>query len=165
MARRDGDVVDDLVRLAGPAGEEARVAGRDLDVGAGLRDEDADLVERAMQREGHEGADEGDAAHLGHAGGHAEHVLLGDAHLEVALGEGILEDLAARGAAQVAVEHDDAPVARGQLGHDLAEDVAQGAAHGQAHGRASSRLAELGHGDGELLLGRARPCARRSRPP
>ena len=121
------------MRLAGSAREQPGVARGDLDVGAGLGDEDADLVQWPVQGKGHEGADEGDAADLGHAGGHAQHVLLGDAHLEVALRVGILEDLGARGAAQVAVEHDDARIGCGEFGHDLSEDLAQRAAHGQAH--------------------------------
>ena len=129
----DGDVVHDLVRLAGLAREQAAVARGDLDVGTGLGDEHADLVQRPVERKGHEGADERHQADLGHARGHAEHVLLGDAHLVEALGIGILEELGLRGAAQVAVEDDDAGVVGGQLGDRLTEDEAELLAHGQRH--------------------------------
>ena len=129
----DGDVVDDLVCLAGLAREEPGVAGGDLDVGAGLGDEHADLVQRSVQRERDERADEGHEADLGHAGGYAQHVLLGDAHLEEALGVGVLEYLRLCRAAEVAVEHDDARVRGGELGDGLTEDDSQLLSLGQGH--------------------------------
>ena len=103
----DRDVVDDLVGLAGAAGEQARIARGDLHVQAGLGDEDPDLIERADDGEGDESADERDQPDARQAGGDAEHVLLGDAHLQVAVRVGQLEDVGLGRHAEVAVEHHD----------------------------------------------------------
>ena len=91
------------------------------------------LVQRPMQGEGHEGADEGHEADLGHARGHAQHVLLGDAHLVEAIGVGVLEELGLGRAAEVPVEHDDARIAGRQLGDGLTEHEAQRLAFWERH--------------------------------
>ena len=87
----------------------------------------------------HERADERHQADVARPGGHAQHVLLGDAHLEVALRVGLLEDVGPGRDAEVPVEHDDARVGVGQLGDGLAEDLAHRAAHGQRHRAAPCR--------------------------
>ncbi len=137
------------------AGEEPGVARGDLHVEPRLGDEDPDLVEGPDDGEGDEGADERDQAHRRQPGGHAEHVLLGDSHLEVAVRVGLLEDVGPRRAADVAVEHDDPRVVVRQLRDGLAEDLPHGPSHRQRHRGSPSagreRLAQVGHRRLELL--------------
>ncbi len=78
----DRQVVDHLVGLARQAGQDAAVAGRDLDPQVGLGDGHPELVEGAGHGEAGERADARDAAHGGQPGRHADQVLLGDAHLQ-----------------------------------------------------------------------------------
>jgi hypothetical protein len=121
------------MRLAGHAGEETRVAGGDLDVEPGLGDQDPDLVQGPDDGEGHERADEGHQPGRRQARGHAEHVLLGDAHLQVALRMALLEHVGLRRAAHVGVEHHDPGIRVGELGYGLAEDFAHRAADRECH--------------------------------
>ena len=139
----DRQVVDDDVAHPGLAREEPGVARGDLHVGARLGDEDPDLVQGTHDGERDERADERDQAHRGQAGGDAEHVLLGDPHLEIAVGMGLLEDVGARRAADVAVEHDDPRIVVGDRRDRLAEDLAHGPAHRQRH-RAPPSTAGIG---------------------
>ncbi len=129
----DRKVIHDEMRLAGDTGEEAGVAAADLDVQAGLGDEDPDLVERAHHGEGDERADERHEPRRGQPRCHTEHVLLGDAHLEKAIRIGLRKDIRLGRASRVGVEHDDPRVVSGQLGNRQAEDVAQRATHRKSH--------------------------------
>ena len=70
------------------AGGEAGQAADDVDVEAGLGDVEAEEVVGAARREHGVGGRERDQPDLRHAGGRAEHDLLGHAHLEEALRDG-----------------------------------------------------------------------------
>ncbi len=129
----DRHVVHDDVAHPRLAGEEPGVAGGDLHVESRLGDQDPDLVERADHGERDERADEGDQPHRGQARRHAEHVLLSDPHLEVAVRVGLLEDVGSRRGADVAVEHDDPRVVGRQLRDRLAEDLPHRSSHRQRH--------------------------------
>ena len=128
-----GNVIENLVGLAGHARQQAGVAPHDLDVEGRLCDQHADRVERPGHDEAGERRDDGDEAHGGQAGGHAEHVLFGYPHLEEPLRVGGLEDLGPRGTAHVAVQDEDPGVVIGQFGHGLTEDGTKGLAGGQRH--------------------------------
>src|SRR5919199_1759510 len=90
------------------------------------RHDDADLVEVARGDESGKRAEPGHEADRGQAGGDAGHVLLGDAHLQEAVGPRLVQDVGARGVGQVAVEHEQIGIGIGQLDQRLAEHDAWG---------------------------------------
>ena len=104
----DRDVVEHQVGLAGHPGKQTGVATHHLHVRLRLGDENPDRVMGARYDEARERADDRDEAERRHAGGHAEHVLLGDAHLEEAVGVCGFEERRVCGASGVSVEHDEA---------------------------------------------------------
>ena len=107
-----------LVGRAGLAGEETDVGAQDLHVEIAVGDRHVELVEIAPA-EGIEGAGEGDVALLREPCRHAHEVLLGDAGLHQLGGVIVLEDVEARGAAEVGIEGDDLRVLAGQVGQDV----------------------------------------------
>ena len=113
---QDGDVLGAVVRGAGLPEAHAAVRGDDLDVEVLVADVGAHLLERAHAGERRHGADERQQAALGHAGGDAEQVLLGDADVEEALRELVLEhaDLGARARSAVSATMRGSASARSQ---------------------------------------------------
>ena len=71
---------------------------------------------------------ERDRTRRGHPGRDPEQVLLGDAHLEEAIGVGLLEDVGPGRAPEVAVEHHDAGVGLAEFGDRLAPGEPEGLA-------------------------------------
>ena len=67
----------------------------------------ADLVVGAARGEDGEGMDEGDLAAQGQPGGRGDHVVLGDAHLEVPLRTGVAKEPTLRGTAEVGLQGHD----------------------------------------------------------
>ena len=101
----------------------------------GLGDDDAHLIEGAVGHEGGEGGEPGHEAEGGHAGGHADHVLLGDAHLEEAIGMGGGEDVGPGRVGEITIEHDQIGILVGQIGQGLTPDIAQGKHLGASQGQ------------------------------
>jgi hypothetical protein len=113
------------VRGARAARREPDVGARDLDGERRVADGDGDLVERTARREHRERRREGDEALERQTRRDAEEVLLGDADLDEAVREGVLEhDRPGRGV-EVGVEHDDVRT----LATELDERRPEGVAH------------------------------------
>ena len=91
-----------------------------MTLASGLRDEQADLVERPMGEEDGERGQPRDVAHGGEAGRHADHVLLGDPHLEEAVRYAAGEGVRLGGGGQVRVQDEDVRVRVGEVGQRLA---------------------------------------------
>ena len=126
------------------ADRHARVRTAQAEVGAADR-RHADLVVRAGQ-ERSEGRREGGLAERLHPGLHADHRLLGDVHLEEALGRDRLDVFRVRGVADLAVEDDEVGAFSGEPGQRLAERLARGdrlrvGGRGRAGRRARARPA------------------------
>jgi hypothetical protein len=85
-----------------------------------------------------EGGGERDPAACLHADRGGDHLLLGDVHLEVALGEGVAEDLGMGGVADLAVHRDDARLG----GADGAQRLAVGASRGDHVAKRPGRQAD-----------------------
>ena len=84
-----------------------------------------DGIEGALQKGGVDGANRAIAAR-GHSGGEHHRVLLGDAHVEVALGMVRPEVIEARAVGHGRGDGDDALVFCGQIGERLAKDLGIG---------------------------------------
>ena len=122
----DGDVGDLLVGFSGLAREDPRIRRADLDVEPGLRDNDTQLVEIAIDEEHSEARQPGDQAAGGHTGGDTHHVLLGDTHLQKVIGPLPGDDVGLRRICQVAVEDISPRVLVDELNEGTAEDIALG---------------------------------------
>ncbi|MNY17920.1 hypothetical protein D3C86_1512670 [compost metagenome] len=120
----DREVLEDLVGRAVLAEGEARVGGGDLDVEVHVARGVADHLPGLADREHGKGAREGDLAGEREAAGGVDQVLLGDPHVEEALGELVGEVLGHGRAREVRVEHDDV----GALAAELAKGLAVGGA-------------------------------------
>ena len=139
------------------------VGGPDLDVGVGLGDEHPDRVGRPVGEEHAERRQPRDVAERREAGRDADHVLLGDAHLEEALGVGVGEPVGPGRGPEVAVEDEQVGVLRG----DGAQGVGPRVAHRLGHGAAlTERRRVLPDPPGPPARARPppRPPRRRSRP-
>ena len=119
----DGDVLGAVVRGAGLTEADAAVRGDDLDVEVLVADVGAYLLEGAHAGERRHRAHERQQAALGHAGGDAEEVLLGDADVEHALRELVLEDADLGAARQIGRQRHDARVGLGQVAEDAPVDL------------------------------------------
>ena len=103
---------------------DARRLADELHVGVGIGDVDLDLFERAGGEEAGRGADEGNLAAIGEPRADADHVLLGDADIDHALGKALLEAGELRRADAVVDDGDDALVALGDVLQRRGECVA-----------------------------------------
>ena len=90
----------------------------------------ADLLGAENRAERGEGRGVRHLAAGGHAGGRRDHVLLGDAEVEEAVGMARLELDGPVGAGEIGGQHDDAGIAIGEIGELLAEHEGR-----QARGR------------------------------
>ena len=84
---------------------QAGVGGGDLDVQVGVADGVADLLEAAARHEHGKAGHERHVTHGGHAGGYADHVLLGNAAVKMTVRELFAEDLGLGGGGQIGVQH------------------------------------------------------------
>ena len=100
------DVFDRLMGRAVLADGDAGMGERDLDVQVRIAHAVADLLEAAARKDG-EGGAERDVAHARQAGGHGDHVRLGDTAVEEAVGMRLGKVLGHRGAGEVRVQRDD----------------------------------------------------------
>ena len=100
--------------LPGPGRDQPRVVERVDDLRA-LARLVVDLLVRARGEEAREGVDDGEEAVACEAGRGGDHVLLGDAALEEAVGMGVLEAADAAVGGEVGVEHDELGLALGEL--------------------------------------------------
>ena len=110
----DGEILVALVAGTILAHGDAAVSGADLHVQMGIAHGVADLLKGASGGEHGEGGGKGHKAHGAQTGGHAHHIRLSDAAVNVALGEGLLENAGFGGAGQVGIQHD-------QIGHLFAQ--------------------------------------------
>ena len=78
-----------MVGRAERAVGHAAADANELDVGVAVGSVHLDLLEGAPGQEGRRATDEGDAAAVGEAGADGHEVLLGDAHVEDTVGEGL----------------------------------------------------------------------------
>jgi hypothetical protein len=101
------------------------VGRADLDVEARVADGVADLVVAPPGAEHGEAGREGDPAREGEPRGHADHVLLGDAHVDQAVGIGLPEVGGLGRARQVGVDGDDVEALPYELGERLAVCLAR----------------------------------------
>ena len=85
---------------------QAGVGGGDLDVQVGVADGVADLLEAAARHEHGKAGHERHVTQGGHAGGYADHVLLGNAAVKVTVRELFAEDLGLGGGGQVGIKDD-----------------------------------------------------------
>ncbi len=115
-----GDVLDGVGRGAVLAVRDAAVRADHVDLEAVVADGLAHVVHGPAQERA-EGDGVGHEAGQGEAGGHADHVLLGHAAVEVAVGVGLPELGEAHAAAQVGGHGHEALVALGQGGEGGAE--------------------------------------------
>ena len=81
------EVLERFGRCSVLAGYDATMTGDELHVRPRLGDRHSQLVKAVARREDGKAAAEGDLAAGGQTGGDADHVLLGDAHREEAVGE------------------------------------------------------------------------------
>ena len=79
------DILEHLMAAAVRPHRDARMRGADLHIEVGIGHGVADLVVGTSRSEYGEGAGEGHVAGQRQPGGHIDHVLLGDAHVEEAL--------------------------------------------------------------------------------
>ena len=123
-AAQIGDVEEAVMRGAVVAGEAGAVHAEEH--GQLLQaDVVDDGIEGALQECGIDGAD-GTKAARGHAGGEDDGVLLGDAHVEVALGMVRAEEIEAGAVGHGGGDGDDAVVLVGQLDEGVGEDFGVG---------------------------------------
>jgi len=116
----EGEVLDALMGRAVFADGQAAVAAHDLDVQMRVADGVAHLLPGAAGCEHGEGVDKGLVAAERHAAGDADHVGLGDAHVEEALGMRFFKEFGHGRAGEVGVEHDKLGIFVGQLYERLA---------------------------------------------
>src|SRR5699024_2492700 len=101
----ESEVLAALVGSAVLAHGDTAVGGANLHVQVGIAHGVAHLLIGPPGGEHGEGGGKGHKAHGGQTGGHVDHVGLGDAAVEVALGERLLEDRGLGGSGQVCVQH------------------------------------------------------------
>ena len=130
-----------MVRRPQVAVGDATADADELDVGAGHRDVDADLVVRARRDERRDRVGEGHLAGVGQPGGDADQCLLGDADVEVAPGRDALE-LVEQADAEVPGQRPHALVVGGELGQRVEEGVPH-EPHPPSSARTRSRSAGL----------------------
>ena len=99
-----GDILAALVGGTVLTDRKAGVGGADLDIQVGVADGVADLLKGAARSKHRKAGHKGNIAHRAHAGGNADHVLLGNAAVKVAVRVGLLEDIGLGGGGQVGVE-------------------------------------------------------------
>ena len=119
-----GKVLAALVRGAVLAHGDTAVGGADLHIEVGVADGIAHLLKGPSGGEHGEGGRKGHQPHGGGPGGHGNHVALGDAAVEVPLGEGLLEGARLGGPGQVGVEDDQVVMLRAQGGQSVSVAVA-----------------------------------------
>ena len=112
--------------LARLAGEQARIAGADFDVEVWLGDDDAQLIEIAVDEKHCEAGQPRYQATGRHAGGDAHHVLFGYAHLQKVVRALFRDDVGLRRVGQVTVEDIGARISIDQFDKSVAEDVTLG---------------------------------------
>ena len=89
----EGEVLTALVGRAVLAHRDPAVGGPDFHIQVGISDGIADLLIGPPGGKHGEGGGEGHQPHGGKAGGHIDHIGLGDAAVEVTLGECLLKDI------------------------------------------------------------------------
>ena len=123
---QDAHVLDGLVGRAVVGGSHAAVGAGDLHVQIGVADLLADHLAHAQGAEHGVGHHEGDLSAGGQPGGEAGAVLLGDAHVDVLVRQGLTEFAGLAALADVDIDHDQIGVLFAQLRDLLAEAVAGG---------------------------------------
>ncbi len=147
-----GTMTDESVDGAGPGHVLDGVMGRpelavghaaadthELHVGRAVGGVDLDLLEGAAREERRGCADERDLAAVGQPGRHPHQVLLGDAHVDDALGKGPGDLGHLRGAERIVDHGDDAGIG----GHEVQERVREGVAAVVESGRHVGRHADV----------------------
>ncbi len=115
---------------------DARRLADELHVGVGIGDVGLDLLERTSGEEARSGADERDLAAVGQAGADADHVLLGDADVDRALGPALAE-AGELGRADAVVDDDRRCASRARRRHRAQQRRRRGSRTGRMRGLAA----------------------------
>ncbi len=118
------EVLDHLVAATVGTDGDARVGGRELHVEVAVAHGVADLVVGAAGGEHGEGSRERHLARGGEAGGNVDHVRLGDADVEEALGVGVLQLRGGGGLGEVGLDRDDVDAFVREFDERLAQGLA-----------------------------------------
>ena len=111
-AAHDAHILKGHMGAAVDLGGDAGICADDLDVLFAVSDRDEDLVIAATGRERAERGAEGDLAAGRKPGGNADHIRLGDAYVEEAVGVRLLERTGLDAIHQVRLDDDDPRVGR-----------------------------------------------------
>ena len=152
----EGDVLERLVGLAVRADGNAGMGGAHLDVEVGDAHRVADLLPAAAGAKDRKGTGEDGAAGKRQAGGDADHVLLGDAHVDKAVRVGCSKLGGGGGTGEVGIDGHDVDA----LVHKLEKGGAESGTRCFCHGvftPPSQRAARAPH---RSLPGRRRPAPR-----